>query len=275
MKITVLTDDTLGAENIKSEHGLSMYIETGRHKILADAGQSGMFLENAEVLHADIPDVDILFLSHGHYDHTGGTMAFSAHNSTAAIYIRESASHCFHSQNPDGSGTHFIGTDPAVFKLPNIHTLSENLRIDEEVSIFSGVTGRRGFSASNSRLSVLGPNGLIPDDFSHEQYLVIETEGKTYLFSGCAHNGILNILGTFRELYGKNPDYVFSGFHYMKNTDYTESERQTIIDTANELADMGTTFFTCHCTSFPAYWLMKPIMGEKLHILCSGFIVNQ
>ncbi len=275
MKITILADDTLGADNIKAEHGLSMYIETGRHRILADTGQSGMFLENAAVLHADIASVDTLFLSHGHYDHTGGVLSFAALNSSAAIYIQESASGCFHSENADGSGTHFIGTDPAVFSLPNLHAITGNLRIDNEISIFSGVTGRRNFSSSNARLSVLGTNGPFADDFLHEQYLVIETDGKTYLFSGCAHNGILNILDKFRELYGKNPDYVFSGFHYMKNSDYTESERETIIATANELAGMDTTFFTCHCTSFPAYWLMKPIMGEKLHILCSGFMVNQ
>ena len=47
------------------------------------------------------------------------------------------------------------------------------------------------------------------------------------LISGCAHNGILNILDKYQELYGRFPARVISGFHMMKKTPYTEEEAAT------------------------------------------------
>ena len=109
------------------------------------------------------------------------------------------------------------------------------------------------------------------DDFAHEQYLVITQNGKHWLLSGCAHNGILNILDRYRELFGSEPDYVLSGFHMMKrDAEHTEEEKAVIIQTARELAQMKTVFYSGHCTGAPAFELMKEIMGDKLIALHSG-----
>lgn len=272
MKIIVLTDDTYGDENILAEHGLCMYIESAGNRILADTGATGIFLDNAERLSADISSVDTVFLSHGHYDHTGGLARFLSVNSKARILFQPGATDDFYSIRDDGP--HYIGSDKNLFESRHLMPTEGSYAINESISVFTGISGRRGFSSSNLRLKRMQNGIRVQDDFSHEQYLVVEEGGRTYLFSGCAHNGILNILDRFRELYGKNPDYVFSGFHFMKSSAYTAEEEKNITDTARELKETGITFFTCHCTSFPAYWLMKPIMGENLHILCSGFIVN-
>jgi hypothetical protein len=53
MTITCLMENTAAREGIACEHGLSLYIETGCHKILFDAGQSGAFADNAEALGID------------------------------------------------------------------------------------------------------------------------------------------------------------------------------------------------------------------------------
>lgn len=108
------------------------------------------------------------------------------------------------------------------------------------------------------------------DQFCHEQCLVIKTEGETLLLSGCAHNGILNILDRYKEIYGDEPDRVISGFHMMKKTEYTEKEKQNIRDTAHELKQYHTVFYTCHCTGIPAYEEMKEIMGEQLQYVHCG-----
>lgn len=65
------------------------------------------------------------------------------------------------------------------------------------------------------------------DEFVHEQCLAIQGE-KNLLVFGCAHNGILNILDRYREIYGECPDAVNSGFHMLKKTDYSETEAETI-----------------------------------------------
>ena len=94
-----------------------------------------------------------------------------------------------------------------------------------------------------------------------------------YLFEhkNCAHNGILNILDRYKELFGSEPDYVLSGFHMMKRDgEHTEDEKTVIIQTAQDLAKKNTVFYSGHCTGIPAFELMKKIMGEKLISLHSG-----
>ena len=56
--------------------GLVFYIETKKHKVLFDVGQSALFLSNAHRLNIDIQKVDTLVISHGHYDHGGGLEDF-------------------------------------------------------------------------------------------------------------------------------------------------------------------------------------------------------
>jgi 7,8-dihydropterin-6-yl-methyl-4-(beta-D-ribofuranosyl)aminobenzene 5'-phosphate synthase len=70
---------TTPLENTKEEnatlinkHGLSLYIETEGLKILFDIGPDDSFLHNVGELGIDLAGVDILVISHAHYDHGGG-----------------------------------------------------------------------------------------------------------------------------------------------------------------------------------------------------------
>ena len=90
------------------------------------------------------------------------------------------------------------------------------------------------------------------------------------LLSGCAHNGILNILDHYRALYGDMPDLVISGFHMMKKAAYEKAEITLIREIAEELGSMGILFYTGHCTGLPAFEMMEEIMGETLHYVHSG-----
>ena len=75
MKATVLSDN-IPAENLGCEWGLSIFIEYHGKHILLDAGASGLFLTNADVLGLNMKDVDFGVLSHAHYDHADGIPEF-------------------------------------------------------------------------------------------------------------------------------------------------------------------------------------------------------
>lgn len=264
MEIYVLIEDTPGNPACHHGHGLSLYVKTQKHRLLMDTGADGRFVENAAVLGIDLTGVDTVILSHGHYDHAGGIMQFAQMNPDAGIYMQHNVGGEYY------HGEKYIGIDKEILSLPQARLLDGDFRIDEELSLFTHITGRRSFPKSNLVLQEHSCGRAVQDGFSHEQCLVIRSEGKQVLLSGCAHNGILNILDRYRELYGSSPDLVVSGFHMMKKEAYTPEEIAVIEETAEELARMDTVFYSGHCTGQKAFDLMKPVMGDKLRPMHSG-----
>lgn len=264
MRIIVLMENTSCHPECVAEHGFSIYIETPRHKALLDTGATPAFLDNAEKLGVDLSQIDTLILSHGHYDHAGGILAFAELNPNARIYMQESAVCDYY------HGDRYIGIDKQIPLLPQVCMGHGDFRIDEELSVFSQVTGRRFFSQSNLSLTKRVDGTDIQDDFLHEQYLVITQSEKRILLSGCAHNGILNILDHYRKLYGNPPQALISGFHMMKKEAYTDEEITVIEKTAEELSRLDMVCYTGHCTGQAAFALMKPILKEKLIALHAG-----
>jgi len=265
MKIVTLVENSCGTENCIAEHGLSIYIETEKHKLLLDTGQTDAVIKNAEALGIDLSTVDTVVLSHGHYDHSGGILPFSQINHTAQIIMQRKAT------EPHYNGERYIGIDTDILKLPNVRLIDGDMELDDELFLFSGITGRRCYPQGNKKLSRMENGVQVPDDFLHEQCLVIKQNGKRWLLSGCAHNGILNILDRYKELFDSYPDYVITGFHMMKREgEHTEAEKAVIIQTSQELSQLDTVFYSGHCTGIPAFELMKEIMGDKLNALHSG-----
>ena len=257
MRIVILMEDTCGNPLCEYEHGLSVYVETEKHKILVDTGASGKTLKNAEKLGIDLSGVDTVVLSHGHYDHSGGILDFRDRNCHAVIYMQRTALGDYY------HGERYIGVDKRIAGLSGVRLLDGDFRLDEELSVFTGMTGRRFWPEGNGNLSMQEGGQRVPDGFCHEQCLVVQGD-RNLLVSGCAHNGILNILDTYEEKYGGCPDAVVSGFHMVKKTDYTEQERDTICRTAEELRRTGAVFYTGHCTGQKAMELMQPIMGGQM-----------
>lgn len=268
MKIVTLMENTKGSEDVAFEHGLSFYVETKKHRLLMDTGASDLTWENAKKLGIDLTQIDTVILSHGHYDHCGGLMGFASQNEKADIYIRNTAFLPFYHDE------RYIGIDPKIAQLKNVRMLAGNERIDEELSLFTQITGRRLWPNGNLLLSQKVDGKLVQDSFDHEQCLVVREGEKTVLISGCAHNGILNILDQFFAFYLCIPDVVISGFHMMKKTDYTKEEIENIQETARELKQLPSIFYTGHCTGQPAFDLMKEIMGDQLLQIHSGDMIQ-
>ena len=267
MRIVNLVENTAGPSGCEAEHGLSFYIETERHKLLVDCGQSGMFLRNAERLGIDLSEVDTVVLSHGHYDHAGGIPVFAALNPQAKIYASAAAGGEFYSTT---GGAHYIGIDKQILDLSGFIPVEGDLRIDEELFLFSGITGNKFPAKGNQNLKELVDGAFEQDCFAHEQCLVV-TEGERHiLLSDCAHHGILNILDRYRELFDRDPALVLSGFHMVQSDGYSEDDLRRIRATAEELLWTDTVYYTGHCTGAEACAVMKEIMGERLQLLYSG-----
>lgn len=178
MRIVTLIENTPGDPRCACEHGLSLYLETHDHRLLMDTGSTGAFADNAEALGIDLTRVDTVVLSHGHYDHAGGLLRFAALNPGAPIYLQAGADGDFY------HGDRYIGIDKAITALPQVRPVRGDLRIDGELFLFAGITGRRFWPQSNLSLRVRRDGQTLQDDFSHEQCLVVSQDGHRVLVSG-------------------------------------------------------------------------------------------
>lgn len=259
MKITVLLENTAAQENILSEHGLSLYIQTDDHNILFDMGQTDAFARNAEALGIDLRDVDIAFLSHGHYDHGGGLTRFLEINDHAPVYLnRRAFGEYYHSPEK------YIGLAKALKQSARLRYADENLVIDPTLSLHAQNTAPLARPIRPFGLSEL-QNGIhIPDTFAHEQYLLIREGEKTVLVSGCAHKGVVNISRWF------DPDVLIGGFHLTKLNPDNSADRDELESIAHELLSARATYYTGHCTGDHVYAFLKERMGERLHSLSAG-----
>ncbi|MCR4940176.1 MAG: MBL fold metallo-hydrolase [Treponemataceae bacterium] len=318
MRITALIENTPGVEGCLPLHGLSFFIETERHKILFDFGPSDETLRNAEKLGIDLGQVDVAVLSHGHYDHSGGLLAFAALNPAAKIYMQRGAGGENYAFDGPDKGYRYIGIDKRILQLPQVQLLDGDFRIDEELSLFTVETRPYPLPSTNRRIlkkvcqaptapvaetsptgvaetasgsqgtaSVAGlapcssgdaaPCTYIQDDFSHEHCLFVSCDdGSQALISGCAHNGILNIMEEFSRKFGRDklPQLVVSGFHLMKKSGYQESDFTEQRDIARKLASYPCKFYTCHCTGEEPYSQMKLVLGDKLDYIHTGNIIK-
>jgi len=94
MKITIIYDNTVYKEGLRSDWGFSCLVELSRQgapTILFDTGTSGsILLYNMEKLDIDPASIDEVFISHGHFDHTGGLSAFLKLNPYVTMYLPRS-----------------------------------------------------------------------------------------------------------------------------------------------------------------------------------------
>lgn len=258
MTITALCENTTHRNNLTAEHGLSLYIEAAGHRILFDMGQSGAFAANADTLGIDLAAVDFAVLSHGHYDHGGGLSTFLRRNTTAPVYV---SAHAFGDHyNADGK---YIGLDPALQRCKRLHFVDGVQALAPGITLHSGNTLPCPYPIRPYGLTV-GCKGGCPDTFLHEQYLVLEEDGRRVVVSGCSHRGVLNVATHFR------PDVLVGGFHFMKLSPDVEEDRATLDEAVRVLSALPCRYVTGHCTGQAAYGYMKEKMGEQLMYLATG-----
>ena len=269
MIIKALAENTSVSTDLGCEHGLSLYIETEKHKILFDTGESALFAKNALMMDVDLTKVDIAFISHGHYDHGGGLKTFLSLNDQAIVYISSQAFDRYYADFGD-KGVKYIGLSQELLNLNRFVYVDDRLTIDDELALFSGVKHKKLNPTGNADLLKQSGTGYERDDFTHEQNLVIRGNDKTILLSGCSHCGIVNILEHFRRLTGRYPDTVIGGFHLYNPARDVSENPEMVREIAGFLQKTKARFHTCHCTGIESYQRLKEIMGDQVSYLSGG-----
>jgi 7,8-dihydropterin-6-yl-methyl-4-(beta-D-ribofuranosyl)aminobenzene 5'-phosphate synthase len=232
-----------------------------KKKVLFDTGQSGLFYQNAVKMGVDLSQVEIVVISHGHYDHTGGLVKFLEINNNALIYIREEAL-----QTKTHKGR-YIGMPKEILAEAQsngrvIYTKDSVTPLTSNLSIIStpvrDLPQMAGFYTEEQGL-------LGPDLFKDEQYLVYDHGGGTTLITGCSHKGIVSIIEDCEAITGTKVLEVAGGLHTSGS-----SAGEVSGLSAKLLKTSIQKFAAGHCTGIESYAVLKSILGERIFYNYTG-----
>jgi 7,8-dihydropterin-6-yl-methyl-4-(beta-D-ribofuranosyl)aminobenzene 5'-phosphate synthase len=177
LKILVLYDNVSAQKMIKPAWGFSALVEFGGKKLLFDTGgRADVLLANMKALRVVPGAVDVVFLSHSHWDHAGGLFGFLGKNHRVKVYVPASFSQIYRNE---------IGTTGAK------------------------CVGVAGFTRLAEGIYSTGGLGTA----IVEQALVLDTPRGLVVITGCAHPGILKIVEQAKRSLGKPVYAVLGGFH--------------------------------------------------------------
>lgn len=227
LRVTVLVDNTADSAGLASEHGLALWIEADRRRILFDTGQGGVLLHNAERLGIDLRTTEMVALSHGHYDHIGGLSKVLALAPDVDVYVHPAAlaEKFAHEKTPPHRA---IGLPDA--DRPSVQ--SEETRwkwTPSPTELFPGVHVTGEIPRRNDFEDVGGPFYLDaacqePDPILDDQALYVETPRGIVVVLGCAHSGVANTLERIAELSGPRAIHAVVGGMHLGGADYKRLE---------------------------------------------------
>ena len=256
---TVLTDNRTCNDQLQTEHGLSILLETEQHRILLDTGASDVFIRNAEQMGIDLSTVGYVFISHGHSDHAGGLKHFMEINNKAYVIVSPHAvSGKFFSKR---RYFHSITTEWTEDFKDRFLMVDQTCEVCDDIHVIAHIPQSHPIPQGNQHLFIQTSEGnYVNDDFRHE--LALYTSGL--LFTGCAHNGLENILAACPF----PVNTVVGGFHLLDN--HESEEKLTALALRLKENYSNTQFYTSHCTGDTTFSTLKAVMGEQLHAFSCG-----
>ena len=181
--VTVIYDNYVHTEGMEADWGYSIVVEGLEKSILFDTGtKPGIFTSNFGKTGLDASSIDLVVISHEHFDHTGGMPAFAQMKTAIPVIIPYSFTPAF-KEGIASSGFMPILVKDAGMICRNLYTSGE---FDFQIP---------------------------------EQCLILDTHDGLVVMTGCSHPGIVRMLKEIKETFGKNIVSVFGGFHLMNKSD--------------------------------------------------------
>ena len=177
VEITIICDNFVHRQEIPAGWCFSCLVRSPSQTVLFDTGSDGqMLLENMRLLDINPRDIHTVFISHHHWDHTGGLAAFLNAAGRADVWMPASSQQLVERTAGQAPFTPRPVTK-ALEVVPGISTTGE----------------------------ISGP---VP-----EHAMIVSLPAGQVVITGCAHPGIVKIVEYARRLRGGPILLAIGGFH--------------------------------------------------------------
>lgn len=276
MELKILIDNTPSVDGrLVAEHGLSLYFETGGKRCLLDTGLTGRAFDNARLMGVDIAGIDLLILSHGHVDHTGGLAAFIELNQRAMIYASRRIMEYDYTSIRRGK-EHSLSADVRLLTdhAERFTWVDECLMIDDGLALVRCTQHLHAVPRGNRYLHVARIGSQMKENYRADDELAVTiTEGEhRMILSPCSHGGMLNIIEACDAMWGKEEytgeTWFVGGLHLL--------DEEAAADNVTQLAQEATARYpklrilTGHCTGEAAMDCLQEMMGERVKKMRTG-----
>ena len=234
LTVTVIYDNRVGAEGLESAWGFACLVEGLEKTIFFDTGGNGpTLLGNMAALGIEPRDIDVVVLSHAHWDHMGGLADFLDVHNSVTVYLLESF--------PDEIGDDSRSRGADVIKVSEPIGLCAGAMLSGEMVVQGGVK---------------------------EQSLFLSTGSGVAVVTGCAHPGILSTVERAKEMTGRDVLVIIGGFHLFKDSD---ASVRRIVSRLQELGVRWAA--PCHCSGDSAIQEFADAYGDAFLLCRAGAVI--
>lgn len=272
MKIRVVMENSVALQArlpLCGQHGLSLLVEQGSQCLLFDVGQSALTIQNINLMGIQLANLTGVVLSHGHYDHTGGLEPVLRHvRRKLPIYV---GSGVFADRYSVASGNAaFIGISCCKEQLTSLGgqftCVSQPLQLEENLWLSGIIPRQTKFEQGDKNLITAEGQDMFGDELA----LYYLSSNGLVVITGCAHNGIINIIRHGMQVTKTQKVAAIIGGTHLGPVSSEQQEK-----TIAELAELQPNLIAAnHCTGFAMMSRLACQFRERFVNAAAGTEIN-